>query len=136
MKRDIDIMRDILFQVENATIGDIDQSPWKEFSLPEISSLVVKYHVRLLLERDYFFSEAIILDGQDHAGCPVAKFRPDALNDAGHEFLESIRDPDVWQKTKEGANRIGSFGIDLIKNLAKGYLKTKIKNLTGVEIDD
>jgi Hypothetical protein (DUF2513) len=23
----------------------------------------------------------------------------------GHEFLETVRDPDVWERTKEGASR-------------------------------
>ena len=106
------------------------------FSSPEASSQEVNYHARLLLERGFLHPESVKLDGQDQAGTPAARFLPDALTDAGHEFLDSIRDPEVWRKTKEGANKIGSFGIDVIKDLAKGFLKTEIKKRTGLEVGD
>jgi len=135
MKRDLDLMRDLLLKVEKATIGDVARNPWQVFSSSGTPSEVVIYHVRLPLERKLLHSQSINLEGRSQDGTPTAKFLPDALTDEGHEFLETIRDPKVWQKTKEGARKIGSFGIDLIKDLAKGYLKKKIKDLTDVETD-
>ena len=134
MKRDLDLMRDLLLKVEEATIGDIERNPWQVFLSSGQPSEVVIYHVRLLLERKWLHSESINLESRNRDGTPAAKFLPDALTDEGHEFLETIRDPEVWRKTKDGANKIGSYGIDLIKDLAKGFLKTEIKKRTGLEI--
>lgn len=137
MKRDLDLIRNLLFQVEETTEDErCDGSPWRMFSSSGTPSQVVNYHVRLLLDRGILHPDSVKLDGQDQAGRPAAKFRPDALTNEGHEFLESVRNPEIWRKTKEGANKVGSFGIDLIKDLAKGFLKTEIKKRTGLEIGD
>ena len=52
----------------------------------------------------------------------------------GHDFLDSIRDPEVWNKTKKGAAAAGGFTFDLLKDLAKGFIKTKIEEHTGIKI--
>jgi hypothetical protein len=44
---------------------------------------------------------------------------------AGHEFLDSVRDPDIWRQTKEGAGKVGSWSMKLLGELAAGYAKAK-----------
>lgn len=62
------------------------------------------------------------------------EWKPVYLTWHGHEFLDAIRDPEVWKKTKNGALAAGGFTFDLLKELAKGYLKKQIADRTGVEI--
>lgn len=50
----------------------------------------------------------------------------------GHDFLDSIRDPDVWNKTKKGALAAGGFTLNLLNDLAKGFIKKKIEDSTGI----
>jgi hypothetical protein len=33
------------------------------------------------------------------------------LTSSGHEFPDSVRDPEIWRKTIEGANKAGSFTV-------------------------
>lgn len=47
----------------------------------------------------------------------------------GHEFLDKIRDDEIWRKTKEGASKLNSWGVKLIGDLATGYLKAKAAEL-------
>jgi hypothetical protein len=47
----------------------------------------------------------------------------------GHEFLDKIRDDEIWRKTKEGASRVGSWSVKLLADLASGYLRTKALEL-------
>lgn len=47
----------------------------------------------------------------------------------GHEFIEKVRDPEIWSKTKDGASKIGSWGIKILGELASGYLKQKAGEL-------
>ncbi|MDQ6867300.1 MAG: DUF2513 domain-containing protein [Pseudomonadota bacterium] len=42
-----------------------------------------------------------------------------------HDFLDSIRDPDLWNKTKKGAKAAGGFTMDLLADLAKGLIKRR-----------
>ena len=57
-----------------------------------------------------------------------------SLTWAGHDFLDSIRDPIVWSKTKKGAMEAGGFTFDLLKDLAKGFLKKQIEERTEVAL--
>jgi len=52
----------------------------------------------------------------------------------GHDFLDSVRNPDVWAKTKKGAEAAGGFTADLLKDLAKGFVKKQIEEYTGVKL--
>ncbi|MGG7056550.1 DUF2513 domain-containing protein [Nitrosomonas sp. ANs5] len=126
MKRDLDLMRDLLIQVEETTSEDreIGRNPWRIFDAPGRSNEVVRYHVRLLMERELFHPESIKLDGQDQAGRPVAKFLPDALNDHGHNFLASIRDDEVWTKTKAKLKRTsGNAALEVVVEVAKSVAR-------------
>jgi len=52
----------------------------------------------------------------------------------GHDFLDSVRSPEVWKKTKKGAEAAGGFTVDLLKDLAKGFVKKQIEEYTGVKL--
>ncbi len=47
----------------------------------------------------------------------------------GHEFLDSVRDPEIWQKTKEGASKVGSWSMKLLGDLAVGFARAKAQQL-------
>jgi len=100
MKRDFDVMRSLLFQIEETKEPAPGENPWKILSIPRSSGREVIYHSKLLLEKGYLYPGSVKLDAKDEAGAPAAKYTYDALTNEGHEFLESIRDPDVWEKTK------------------------------------
>lgn len=54
---------------------------------------------------------------------------------AGHDFLDTIREPAIWRETKAGAKQAGGFSLDLLTALAKELIKKKIEQRTGVELD-
>lgn len=60
---------------------------------------------------------------------------PRGITWIGYEYLETIRDPEIWRKTQAGALRLGNFSVEVIKELAVGFVKQQIKQRTGVEID-
>ena len=47
----------------------------------------------------------------------------------GHEFLDKVRDPEIWKKTKDGASRLNSWGVKLVGELASGYIRAKATEL-------
>lgn len=56
------------------------------------------------------------------------------LSWTGHEFLDSVRSPEVWARTKAGALAAGGFTVQLLADLAKGFIKKQIEDRTGVKL--
>ncbi|MFU7529179.1 DUF2513 domain-containing protein [Qipengyuania sp. ASV99] len=52
-----------------------------------------------------------------------------AITWQGHEFLDKVRDPEIWRKTKEGATKLNSWGVKLIGEMASGYIRAKAAEL-------
>ena len=88
MKRDLELVREILLAVETA---DGDPMEWIDLELPGRSISIVSYHVKML--RDAGLLEAI--DLSDLSG---SCWKPRSLTWAGHEFLDAARNDTVWNK--------------------------------------
>ncbi len=82
--------------------------------------------------------EAKFLDAIDVQckGDPFKQMIPIKLTYAGHQYLENIRDPEIWKKTTDGAKKIGNFSIETLGELAKGFVKQQIKRHTGMDLTD
>nr|WP_264159203.1 DUF2513 domain-containing protein [Burkholderia vietnamiensis] len=48
--------------------------------------------------------------------------------------MDSIRSPEVWAKTKAGALAAGGFTVELLGDLAKGFIKKQIEDRTGIKL--
>jgi hypothetical protein len=112
MKRDMDLARQILLQIEAAPYD----GKWVDLSLPGHSDEEVTYHIMLLAEAELI--EAINLSS--HSGI---SWKPKRLTWAGHEFLEASRDESRWEKAKsiireKGGGIVFSILKDLLVKLA------------------
>ncbi|MHB9881060.1 DUF2513 domain-containing protein [Pacificimonas sp. ICDLI1SI03] len=126
MKLDKDLVRDILLAVE----ADTDH-PYKFFSLDfeGHSKREIAYHVMQLHEAG--FLEAANLC---HSGADGFDWQPKHLTYRGHEFLDSIRDPEIWQRTKSGAEKAGGASVGFLWDLAKAYGKHLAAERLGIPI--
>jgi hypothetical protein len=52
----------------------------------------------------------------------------------GCEFLDTVRSPEVWQRTKEAAGKIGGVSIAVLAEIAKATAKTVIKEHLGLDL--
>jgi Hypothetical protein (DUF2513) len=77
-------------------------------------------------------SRFIETDPEKPIGTWILRFRQ--ISWQGREFLDTVRDPEIWAKTKKGAEEAKGFTIDLLKDLAKGLVKKQIEELTGVKL--
>ena len=99
MKRDMDLIREILLKVEaRPTVTGIDLVEVPGHEQEEIS-----YHVKLLA--DAGFLEAYDLRTMAPDGF---RFAPTALTNAGHDFLDAARNNTVWEKTMEKISEVGT----------------------------
>lgn len=123
MKLDKELVREILLAIE-ASNQPIIVSP---LFLRGHSTEEVGYHVMLL-------NEAGLLQGRNSGGSLRFEWVPERLTYKGHEFLDTVRDPEVWRRTKEGAERAGSAGLGVLLELGKAYGKQLLKERLGIEL--
>ena len=125
MKRDMELVRKILFAVEDQGATPID---WiDEFLIEGYADEAVGYHVWMLAQAG--FLEAINL-----STLGGFSYAPRCLTWQGAELLDAIRDPEVWRRTKSGAATVGGAGVEFLWELAKVYAKQVIKERLGVDL--
>lgn len=124
MQRDLDLIRSILLKIES---NDRDQSDeW--FSLEGEDESAVSYNLELLVEAG--FVEAL---RNIDLGTPFPHFVRTRLTWTGHEYLDQVRDPKIWRKTKAASSKLGGVALPMIADIAKGYIKVELKK-HGVDI--
>jgi len=119
MKRDMELVRDLLLAIERDPKFDGTKwlSPTKpeDFGITNHSMQEVSYDLAMLIEEGFI---------KGKTGMDVVVINK--LTWKGHEFLDDTRDPDIWDKTKERARGLTSVGIAFMWELAKAEIKTKL----------
>jgi hypothetical protein len=108
MKRDMDLVRTILLEVEEheSPTGVVD------LKAPGYSPEQIAYHVKLLMQ-------AGLIEGHNASGMQNFRWIATSLTWRGHEFPEAARNDSVWQRVKaELKDRSMSLPFDLIQQLA------------------
>lgn len=113
MKLDVEVMRDLLFELEdNLNLGD-----------------------KLILSNSPIYSE---LDSQDKIYAAIKLYEAGYINATvdkfldmtyrviisdltwdGHQFLDNIRPKQSWEKAKELAKNVGSVSVQILSEVAK-----------------
>lgn len=126
MKRDPDLLRAILLWCEDNLPGPYQDG---ELTVDDFSSEQVTYHLMLLVQDG-------LIDGTDVSTISsfCTEYFPRWLTPAGCDYLDQIRDPKIWKQTKSAAKEAGGFSLDLLKELAKGFIVTQIKTKTGIDL--
>ena len=134
MQRNMDLVRDLLFMIEEECTEEIEDifpsvdNEWLEQRQDEDEKFrLLSYHIGIM-------EQAGLVTGNRTAGSDFDYWSKVHLSWSGHDFLDSIRDNDVWENTKKTVSHVGSFRIDIVKKIATGFVKQKIKRHTGIEI--
>lgn len=129
MKRDMDLIRDILLWLESRPIR-VDEfiqvgGDDGDFPVSGYSAVEVEMHAVMMLE-------AGLIKGprqQSDEGVWVI-----GITWAGYDFIEAIRDSKIWERTKLGAGAAGGFTIELLQDLAKGFIRKQVEERTGIKL--
>lgn len=118
MKRDMDLVREILLAIEAEP-----ENLRRGLKIEGREDAIVWGHIELLKQAGYLDEPFRDFLGKRRLSMGIA------LTWQGHEFLESIRDGEIWKKTKSGAASVGSWSITLLGELAKGAIRQKAIDL-------
>lgn len=131
MMRNMDLIRELLLKLEalplrpgetvTSLTGHNEEVAIKGYEPDEIT-----HHLRMLRE-----GELIECPGSQPANGGVT-FR--SLTWEGRDFLDSVRNPEVWKRTKAGASKMGTWTFGLIKDIATAYAKNVAKERLGLEL--
>jgi hypothetical protein len=123
MRRDLGLVRELLLKLEPLS----GSHEWQmiEPNDPRIqveghSPDEIEYHLQLLVEQGFV--------EQPRSG-PMLGIMFRRLTWAGHDYLDAVRDPKIWHKTKEATDKVGSWTFEIVKELAKGYIKSELQKL-------
>ena len=128
MRRDMELIRELLFRLEAYPLGMGDavtitpESP--AMAVPDYDAVQINYHMDLIHEAGF------INDG--NCSQPMLGFIFCGLTWKGHEFVDTLRSPEIWRKTKEGASKLGSVGFDVILSMGKAYAKQFAQEKLGL----
>jgi Hypothetical protein (DUF2513) len=129
MKRDMDLVRELMLRLEGIEMPlgvtrsiSVYAEPLK---IGSHDPSIVFGHLELLCGAGFI---------EDRMNASNAEILFTGLSWSGHDFLDSVRDPEIWQKTKDGAKAAGGFTVELLSDIAKGLIKTQIKKHTGVDV--
>jgi hypothetical protein len=119
VQRDMDLIRQLLLRIEQDPT--LDGTRWvhfepTEFAMPEKSPAEIGYHLDMLIEAGFLKGKI----GRETIPI-ICK-----LTWEGHEFLDSIRDPDIWSKTKKRIDGLASVTLKIVAAIAEAEIKKRI----------
>jgi DNA-binding transcriptional ArsR family regulator len=119
MKRDFDLIRRILADIENVPAGkSLDKISYPEYDQPTIYE-----HVNILEEAGLIKAKIL------KAGTGIGAVHISGLTWAGHDFLNSAKDDSIWQKAKDTVLKpTASITFGLLLE----WLKTEAKQKLGL----
>jgi len=98
MKRDMELCRRILLDLENKSFG----TGLIKVDYNAVDPTIVAYHIKLL-------AEAGLIDAQDISKGDRLRWRVKSITWEGHDFLDAIKDDSRWSKTKEFVKESGKI---------------------------
>lgn len=110
MTRDLELIRHLLLAIEEAPTAELLRPP----AIVGYAQVMVDHHVRLLIEAGLAVAAA---ETRNPRGWLALR-----LSWAGHEYLDTIRDPLIWRYTHRAARRVGGWSLDTIGAIAKAAL--------------
>lgn len=130
MKLNTDSVRTLMLDLEN-------RLPWDE-SVTNIwnkqTGFVTYASYKELGHDEFIYTLSKLIDGEYISGklCPANNTIGDvyiySITWKGHEFLDNIRDPQVWTKTKSIANKFTSVSVSFISSIASQVIAKLIED--------
>jgi hypothetical protein len=117
VRRDPDLIRQILLSAESTPAN---KPP--VLKVPGVDQDVLYEHLELLIEQGLL--EGSVLLSSAGYGPRIFKVHITRMTAGGHDFLDSVRNDQVWKKVlKRVAEKGGSASIEILVMLGKQYAK-------------
>ena len=122
MKRDLDLLREMMLKIESLN-GSEHQICIEDFFDICDDARTISLHMELLLDEKFIE----ILKGSEYWDdyYQALNFSITRLTMAGYDYLDAVRNPSVWKKTKEAITaKAGSAPLVVIEKIAESILES------------
>jgi hypothetical protein len=125
MKRDMDLVRELLLKLEAEPLdGDLYSVDPEGLGITGRTHEEIAYHMVLLIDGGLLDAE------RDMSG----QFAARKLTWAGHDFLDSVRDPKIWRATKDRVKQAGGFTVEILAGVAKEIIAHNLVRIAGAAL--
>jgi hypothetical protein len=108
MKRDLELVRRILLDIEDNRETSGGHSSWSSLIEEGYKAEAIHYHVQLLHDAGLIHADELV----------PGQWWPERITWAGHEFLDSARDDKLWNDAKRRVEReLGSAPFRVVHDL-------------------
>ncbi len=126
MKLNHECVRDVLICIEE----NLHYGCYIDFSTVELknySSEDLLYTAAKLLEAGFLNGEHI-----SYIGSSIPDIRITSITWEGHQFLDNIRDDNVWKNTKNVLSKLSSASLSMVGNIASQIISSMIQKQLGI----
>jgi hypothetical protein len=117
--RNMDLFRTILLMASEQ--DDKMVSP-RMMQVPGYEEYMVARHIRLLEDAGFVEANILNVEGQGDLRGMVER-----VTNQGYDFLDSIRDESVWNRTQEFVkSKGGGFTLGMLAAVAEGFVKQRL----------
>ena len=120
MKRDMNLVREILIWIENQEHGYVNGNP----SIESYSEEEIGYHVYLMYQADLVNAADTTSQGDKSPNALLL-----GVTWAGHEFLEAAKDDTIWAKAK---NTVLKSSAGIAFDVLLEWLKAEARKNLGL----
>jgi hypothetical protein len=133
MRRDMDFIREFLLSIENGQneVHTLSKEVAANKGYRDGRGLENEV-AQKLLGHIKILEQANLIEVKDVP--PYGEKKIIDLTWQGHDLIEPIRDPETWRKTKDGALKAGGWTVELLKEIAKGLIKRKFEDASGIKL--
>ena len=122
MKRDLDLIRRMLLRIEEKADVPPNTLEVKDFLDMNSNPHYISLHIQLLLDAGFIE----VMSGASFYE-DVKDFDITRLTFAGYEYLDTVRNSYIWERTKERlANVGGAAALGVVKAVAEGFVKIQL----------
>ena len=117
MKLDFDIVRELLIEIENNTeLNSFISIPVDDYPENKLYALIKLDEAKLINSKILYASNKLY------------SITVSSLTWNGHNFLNNIREPNIWNKTKGIASKIGAKSFDAFIQISSNVISQIIIN--------
>lgn len=123
--RNLDLIREILMRLETLSYPpnskiNIDVGECMELEFTDTGPDIIFHQLKILIDGGFI-----------NASSTGGGILFSSISWKGHEYLDSVRNPETWSKTKEIAKGAGGAGLEVVWEIAKSVVKKEAGRLLG-----
>lgn len=120
LQKDFDLFRQILFEIEKIPYGGAYAS--------DIFSGDIEYMTKIAEHLEMLSDAGFIVLGTCIIGFGYPLFPIERMTNAGHDYLDAVRDQTSWSKTKDKLLTLGSSAsLAIVSSIVEGITTVALK---------